>query len=140
MAELKTRPSARSVTAFLAGIEDPARRRECRTVLALMRGVTRAPPRMWGTSIVGFGTYRYAYDSGRQGEWFLTGFSPRKASLTLYVMPGVKRYPDLLARLGEYTTGVSCLYVKRLADIDQSVLRTLIRRSVKDLATLFPRA
>lgn len=139
MAQLKTRPTGRSVARFLAGITDEERRRECRAVVRLMRDVTGKPAKMWGPSIVGFGSFRYRYDSGRAGDWLQTGFSPRKGALTLYVMPGVRRYPDLLARLGKFTTGVSCLYVKRLADIDQSVLKTLIRRSMKDLATLFPR-
>ncbi len=100
MADLKTRPSGASVEAFLQGVDDEARREDCRTVLALMRRVTGAEPEMWGPSIVGFGRYHYRYASGREGDWFLTGFSPRKRDLTLYIMAGFSAYDDLLAKLG----------------------------------------
>ena len=133
MAELKTRPSGASVEAFLQGVGDEARREDCRALLALMRRVTGAEPEMWGTSIVGFGSYHYAYASGREGDWFVTGFSPRKRDLALYIMAGFTEYDALLARLGPHQTGKSCLYVKRLADLDLEVLEALVAASVKHM-------
>ena len=136
MAELKTKPTKTSVHAFLATIKDADRRRDCRTVLKLMRQATRAAPKMWGPSIIGFGNYHYRYESGRAGDWFLTGFSPRKENLTLYIMAGFQRYSALMRALGKYKTGRSCLYIKRLADVDLEVLNTLIRESVRYVARL----
>lgn len=133
MAELKTRPSGASVEAFLQGVADEARREDCRTLLALMRRATGAEPEMWGPSIIGFGTYHYVYASGREGDWFLTGFSPRKRDLTLYIMAGFSAYDDLLARLGPHKTGKSCLYVKRLGDLDLEALEALVVASVKHM-------
>ena len=132
MAELKTKPSKASVEAFLAKVSDEERRNDCLTVLKLMKRVTKAHPRMWGASIVGFGSYHYRYASGREGDWPLTGFSPRKRDLTLYVMAGFDRYGALMRKLGKHRTGKSCLYIKTLADIDLDVLRQLIERSVSD--------
>ena len=134
MASLKTQPTDASVTAFLDAIPSPEKRADCYAVLNLMQEVTEAPPQMWGTSIVGFGRYRYTYASGRSGEWFLTGFAPRKQALTLYIMAGFSGYDDLMAQLGTYTTGKSCLYLKRLSDVDSNVLRTLVEQSVAHLA------
>jgi hypothetical protein len=133
MAQLKTRPGDGDVEAFLAGIEPPNRREDCRTVVALMREVTDEAPVMWGDGIVGFGRYHYVYESGREGDWFLTGVSPRKRALTVYIMAGFDGYEELLAGLGRHTTGVSCLYVKRLDEIDLDVLRELIERSVAEV-------
>ncbi len=133
MAELKTKPSGASVESFVHGIADEARRRDCVTLLELMRRVTGAEPEMWGSSIVGFGTYHYRYASGREGDWFVTGFSPRKRDLTLYIMAGFGDYDDLLARLGPHKTGKACLYVKRLADLDLDVLETLVAASVEHM-------
>lgn len=130
MAELKTRPTLASPQAFLAGIEDEKRRADCLALAALMQDVTGAEPRMWGDSIVGFGSYHYRYPTGNQGDWFLAGFSPRKQNLTLYIMAGFDDAEELMGRLGKYTTGKSCLYVKRLADVDMAVLRELVTRSV----------
>jgi hypothetical protein len=130
MAELKTKPTNRSVAGFLKSIKDAARRKDCQTVLGIMRRATGAPPRMWGPSIVGFGEYEYRYESGRALAWFLTGFSPRKQNLTLYIMPGFQRYPDLMAKLGKHSTGKSCLYLKRLDDVDLKVLSQLVKESV----------
>jgi len=130
MATLKTRPTKQSVTAFLAAIPDAERRADCRKVLAMMKRSTGARPRMWGTSIVGFGAYHYKYASGREGDWPLTGFSPRKQNLTLYIMAGFSRYGTLMRRLGKHKTGSSCLYLKRLADVDPVVLEKLIVESV----------
>jgi len=130
MAELKTKPTTASVSAFLDAIEDDERRKDCLTVAQIMKKATGAEPRMWGPSIIGFGDYRYKYESGRELDWFLTGFSPRKRELTLYIMPGFERYDALMAKLGKYKTGKSCLYIKRLADIDLKVLQTLVASSV----------
>jgi hypothetical protein len=133
VAELKTRPTDDSVERFLDGIADEHRRADCRAVARIMKRVTRVSPQMWGPSIVGYGSYRYRYESGREGDWFLTGFSPRKQSLTVYIMSGFTRYDDLLAQLGKYKTGKSCLYIKRLEDVDLAVLETLVRESVAHL-------
>lgn len=133
MAELKTKPTGDGVVAFLDKIGDEKRRRDCLVILDLMKEATQSEPTMWGASMVGFGRYRYEYDSGREGEWFLTGFSPRKDNLTLYVIPGFEPFADLLGKLGKYKTGKSCLYVKKLEDIDLSVLKDLMSRSVAAL-------
>ena len=130
MAELKTKETDASVEEFLNGLPDQRRREDCLEVLALMRGIVKAPPKMWGGSIVGFGSYHYKYESGREGDWFIAGFSPRKENLTLYIMPGLDRYSDLLKRLGKFKTGKSCLYIKKLADIDLSVLEELVAEAV----------
>ena len=129
MAELKTQPTQSSVDDFLAGV-DEERRDDCQTLVDLMSQATGESPKMWGPSIVGFGSYRYEYESGRSGDWFLTGFSPRKRNLTLYIMAGFDRYDDLMERLGKHSTGKSCLYVKRLADVDMDVLSELVHASV----------
>jgi hypothetical protein len=131
MAALKTRPSRLSVKAFIDAVPVPDRRKDCRTVMRLMKAVTGESPKMWGKSIVGYGTYRYKYASGREGDWPLTGFSPRKQDLTLYIMAGCARFPALMKKLGPHKTVVSCLYVKRLSDVDLKVLERLIRESVK---------
>ncbi len=134
MAELKTQENDASVEAFLASVDHDKRREDSFAMLALMKEVTGEEPRMWGTSIVGFGHYHYKYKSGREGEWFLTGFSPRKQNLTLYIMSGFDDYDALLARLGKYKTGKSCLYVNKLEDVDPEVLKELVRRSVAHMA------
>ena len=130
MASNKTQPTDASVEAFLDTVEDPGRRADCAALVRLMREVTGHEPRMWGASMVGFGSYHYRYESGREGDFFLAGFSPRKRDLSVYVMAGLERFPELLARLGKHRTGKSCLYLKRLGDVDPDVLRTLIRESV----------
>jgi hypothetical protein len=132
-AKLKTTPTQKNVSGFLAKV-DKARRQDCLTIVDLMRTATGAEPEMWGPSIVGFGRYQYRYASGREGEWMVAGFSPRKNDLTLYLMPGVDAFPDLLPRLGKYKTGKSCLYLKKLEDVDVGVLRQLIERSVQRMA------
>jgi hypothetical protein len=134
MAELKTKATDESVTAFLNKVTDKRRRDDCFAVLEIMKDVTGEEPRMWGPSIVGFGRYRYKYESGREGEWMITGFSPRKADLTLYIMPGLDAFPDLMKRLGKFKTGKSCLYIKKLEDVDSGVLRQLVKQSVKKMA------
>ena len=129
MAKNKTAPTGASVDQFLTGIDNPRRRADSLTLLALMKQITGLAPEMWGPSIVGFGSYHYRYDSGREGDMPLTGFSPRKQSLTVYIMPGFAGYQDLLGRLGKHRTGVSCLYINKLADVDRDVLTELISRS-----------
>ena len=134
MSDMKTRPEDASVDAFLESVADEKRREDARTVVAMMREVTGEEPRMWGPSMIGFGSYHYRYESGREGDWFLTGVSPRKGALTVYIMAGFDRYDELMARLGKHTTGRSCLYIKRLEDVDRDVLRELIDRSVRHTA------
>jgi hypothetical protein len=120
------------VKAFLESV-DPSRRQDCHDIVELMRRATGAEPRMWGTAMVGFGEYHYRYESGREGDWPLSAFSPRKANLTIYVMAGVERFPALLEKLGKHKTGKGCLYVKRLSDVDTGVLEQLVRASVEQL-------
>lgn len=133
MAQIKTVPTKASVTAFLKAIPDERRRADCRALLKLMKRLTRARPVMWGPSIVGFGRYHYRYESGREGDWFLTGFSPRRQALTIYIMAGFNRYAALMRKLGRHRTGSSCLYLRTLADVDMAALEALIAESVKHL-------
>lgn len=130
MAELKTKPTGEDVLAFLNRVEDEKKRQDCFEVLALMQEVTKEDPKMWGTSIIGFGIYHYKYESGREGDFFVTGFSPRKQNLTIYIMAGFSQYGDLVKKLGNCKTGKSCLYLKKLEDVDLSVLKKLIGESV----------
>lgn len=131
MAELKTKKNKKSVSAFLKSIADDRKRKDAETILKMMKRVTKATPTMWGDSIVGFGSYHYVYDSGREGDWFVAGFSPRKRNLTLYIMSGFERHDPLMKKLGKYETGTSCLYVNKLDDIDTDVLEELVKESVK---------
>ena len=130
MAKMKTTPTQASVDAYINAVEDAQKRADCRAVAAMMAEVTGAPARMWGPSIVGFGSYYYRYASGREGDFMETGFAARKRAITLYIMAGFSEYGDLLAKLGKHDTGKSCLYVKRLADVDRAVLREMVERSV----------
>jgi hypothetical protein len=134
MSEPKTKPTDEDAIAFLERVPEEQRRLDCLAVTEMMRDATGVEPTMWGAAIVGFGKYRYRYESGREGEWPVIGFSPRKNDLTLYVMPGFERFGDLMSRLGKHKTGKSCLYIKRLADLDLEVLRELIRLSVIEMA------
>jgi hypothetical protein len=134
MTALKTKQNDLSVEAFLKGIEDETMREDCLTVLNLMKQESGEKPRMWGTSIVGFGRYHYRYESGHEGDCCLIGFSPRKQALTLYIMPGLERYGDLLDKLGKHKTGKSCLYIKKIADIDLPTLKKLIQQSLMDMS------
>ncbi len=127
----KTTETDASVDAFLAAIDGDARRAECQTVCDLMREVTGFEPKMWGPSMVGFGSYHYRYESGREGDMFLVGFSPRKANLALYLTNSVEDVGDLLPKFGKHTTGKACVYVKSLSDIDLGVLRKMVARAVK---------
>lgn len=136
MAELKTKETKASVAAFLNKISDVQRRKDCQTVLELMQRATGEKPKMWGSSIVGFGRHKYRYASGHEGEWPIIAFSPRKTDLTLYIMPGFEEYGgSLLAKLGKHKTGKVCLYIKRLDDVEIPVLKKLISKSVAMMAS-----
>ena len=134
MAEPKTRPTKASVAEFLAAVADEQRRKDCLAVEKMMRKATGAKPVMWGASIVGFGAYTYTDARGKSNDWPIIGFSPRKTDLTLYLMPGFRGREALLAKLGKHRTGVACLYLKRLADVDATVLEEIIAQSVADMA------
>lgn len=133
MAELKTKPNESSVKDFIASISDPALRRDCQTLATMMKRLSRALPKMWGESVVGFGKYHYKYASGREGDWFRIGFSPRKQNLTIYVIDGLEKHQALLKKLGTYKAGKGCLYLKRLDDIDNGALEQLLRSSLEHL-------
>lgn len=133
MAELKTKQTETSVEEFLRSVPDEKRRQDCFTILELLKKITGEEPKMWGAGIVGFGNYKYEYDSGREGEWFTAGFSPRKQNLTLYIMSGFTRYEELLAKLGKHKTGKSCLYTNKLEDVNLDVLKELIENSVENV-------
>jgi hypothetical protein len=133
MAELKTQPNEQNVEDFLNTVENVTKRQDSFTILELMKKETGEEPIMWGDSIVGFGTYKYKYASGREGEWLVTGFSPRKQNLTLYIMSGFDEYDNLLNKLGKHSTGKSCLYIKKMEDVDQDVLRELVSKSVEHM-------
>ena len=133
MAELKTKKNNASVTAFINSIDDNQQRADARKIAAMMRQATGSRAKMWGTGIVGFGSYHYKYASGQEGDWPLVGFSPRKQNLSLYIMPGFSGFAGLMKKLGKYQTGKSCLYIKRLDDVDNKVLEELIDVSVKHM-------
>ncbi len=134
MSNYKTIPNDLDVDAFLAGVADEKRRADSHSMLEFMKRVTGEDPVMWGDSIVGFGSYHYKYASGREGDWPAAGFSPRKQALTLYIMSGFSRHDELMAKLGKFTTGKSCLYIKNLEDVDLDVLEQLVRGSM-DMVT-----
>jgi hypothetical protein len=125
----KTQAGSHSVKAFLNKLDDPVRREECLKVLRMMRKATGHKAVMWGTSIVGFGSYHYKYESGREGDFMLVGFSPRKSNLTVYIITGFSRYTSLMEKLGKFKTGKSCLYLKKLEDVDFEVLTELVTLS-----------
>jgi hypothetical protein len=131
MAEPKTKQTNASVEKFLNKITDETRREDCFKVATMMKDITGEEPRMWGPSIVGFGLYHYKYASGREGDWPIAAFSPRKQDLTLYLTPGFQEQADLMQQLGKHRTGISCLYIKRLSDVHVPTLKKLIRESVK---------
>ena len=130
MAELKTRPTGASVEEFLATVPDAQKRQDSAILLDLMSVATGDEPRMWGPSIIGFGTLAYRYDSGRTGTWFVVGFSPRKRAFSLYLAGGLSPHDDRLKRLGKHTRGKSCLYIRRLSDVDLSILTEMINTTV----------
>lgn len=128
--EIKTKKNDASVADFVSAVEPAAKRNDCRVLIGLMREITGEDAAMWGGSIIGFGEYRYTYPTGHRGESFLTGFSPRKRNISIYVMAGFDRSDTLMERLGKHKTGKACLYVSSLADIDTDILRQLVSESV----------
>ena len=135
-AEVKTKVNEASVEGFLNSVADEQARKDCLEILKMMKQATKEEPKMWGTSIVGFGSYHYKGASGREGDWFLTGFSPRKQNLTLYLNHGFDIHKDLLKKLGKHKTSMGCLYIKNLDDVDKKVLKELVTASVKRMKTL----
>jgi hypothetical protein len=133
MAEPKTKMTNESVADFLNRIPETERREDCFAVAKIMEEITGDKPKMWGPSIVGFGTYHYKYASGREGDWPVTGFSPRKKDLTLYIMMGFQKHEELMKKLGKHSAAKSCLYIKRLSDIHVPTLKKLIKTSIKEL-------
>ena len=127
--ELKTQKNDGDVQAFLSTIDNEQKFEDAQRLLQIMEEETGQKPVMWGKAIVGFGQYRYKYSSGQEHDWMATGFSPRKQNLTIYIMPGFSQYEDLMDKIGKHTTGMSCLYIKKLDDVDESVLRKLIKSS-----------
>jgi hypothetical protein len=138
MAGMKTKPGKESVDDFLNNIEDEKKRQDSYVILNLMKQTTQAEPKLWGGNMVGFGKYSYKYASGHSGEWFLTGFAPRKKNLTLYIMSGFDDYETLMGKLGKYKTGKSCLYINKVEDIDLIVLGELVERSVAHMIKTNP--
>ena len=138
MAENKTKETKASVDKFINSIEDENIRTDCLQIIGLMKEVTKEQPKMWGSGIVGFGNYHYKYESGREGDFFLTGFSPRKQNLTIYLMSGFNHYKELMKNLGKFKTGKSCLYIKSLNDIDLKILKKMIKESVKFMKKTYP--
>ena len=136
--ENKTKPNDASVSDYILSLDSEARRSDSQILLDEMTRWTGMQPRMWGDSMIGFGEYHYTYASGREGDYFLTGFAPRKAAMTVYIMPGFKKYADHLARLGPHKHSSSCLYVSRLARIDMSVLEEIVRDSVERMKAMYP--
>ena len=136
--DLKTRVNEASVTGFLDSVADEQRRRDSYEILEMMKQITGEEPKMWGASIIGFGSYHYTGKGGREGDWMRTGFSPRKQNLVLYLMGGLESHADLLSRLGKYTTGVGCLYIKKLEDVDRQLLEELIRLSYAQMKQQHP--
>ena len=130
-AELKTKKNNASVKDFLDSIEDECKRKDCKEIAKMMRQASGKNAKMWGDAIIGFGEYQYKYASGREGDWMRIGYSPRKQNITLYIMDGFEKYDKLMSKLGKYKTGKSCLYIKRLEDVDKKVLGKLIEESVK---------
>jgi hypothetical protein len=137
MAELKTRPTKASVSAFIDAIEDKQQKADIKKIAAMMRKATGSRARMWGEQIVGFGTYTYANTAGKNFAWMLTGVSPRKQAISVYIMTGFTRFEALMNRLGKYKTGKSCLYIKRLSDVDDDVLQRLISASVRQMRKVY---
>ena len=133
MAEAKTQPTNQSVKEFLNEISEPERRADCFAVAKIMEEISGEKPKMWGPSIVGFGSYHYKYASGHEGDWPMMGFSPRKKDLTLYIMMGFEKHADLMEKLGKHSTSKSCLYIKRLSDVHIPTLKKLIKIGLKDL-------
>ena len=137
MAELKTKQTDNSVTAFINGVEDEQKRKDCFEIIEMMKQATGSQPKMWGTGIIGFGSYHYKYESGHEGDAPLAGFSPRKAEFSLYAFTGLDEHKHLLTNLGKYKVGKACIYFKKLSDINQKELRKLIKETIKYLQTKY---
>ena len=134
MTAIKTQKNDVDVLTFLESVNDEIKRKDAMTLLAMMKKITRQEPKMWGSSIVGFGSFHYKSERSKQeGDWFMTGFSPRKQNLTVYIIPGFAKYETLMKKLGKYKTSVSCLYINKLADVDSKVLIELITVAYKDM-------
>ncbi len=138
VAENKTKSNKASVTEFLNGIEDQQKRADCRAIAKMMRDATGKRAKMWGAAIVGYDKYDYTYSSGRSGTFMMTGFSPRAQNISVYIMPGFSKFSKLMKQLGKYKTGKSCLYIKKLEDVDQAVLARLIKESIQEMRRLYP--
>jgi hypothetical protein len=138
MAQNKTKPTKSSVAAFIQALTDPARRADAKALVKLMQSATSEKPKMWGPSIIGFGSYHYKYDTGREGDTPIVGFSPRKAATVLYNLGGFSGSHQLRAKLGKHTTGKGCLYIKKLADVDPQVLEALVLKSVNATRSRYP--
>ena len=132
MAELKTKPSDKSVEEFLNSIDDPIKRKDSFTLLEIFKDIMKLEPKLWGDAIVGFGDYSYKSDSGRTGDWFVAGFSPRKQALSLYLMCGFERFSELMDKLGKHKSGKGCLYIKRLDEVNVNILKEIIQKCIKD--------
>lgn len=138
MSQNKTQATNASVEEFLNTIEDEKKKADSFTVLEMMKSISKKEPVMWGPGLVGFGNYHYKYESGREGDFFRVGFSPRKTALTIYIMPGFERYSKLMEQLGIFKTGKSCLYIKKLEDVDRKILKTLIKESLEYMKGKYP--
>jgi len=138
MSSSKTTETTASVEDFINAVENDQKRKDSQELIAMMRKITGAEPRMWGASLVGFDQYHYKYASGREGDFFITGFSPRKTALTVYIMPGFEDYEEKMARLGPHKTGKSCLYLKNLDAVDRGVLEEIIQDSVEAMRKKYP--
>ena len=138
MSDLKTKQNEKSVEEFLEKIEDPEKKKASKQILKILETISKNEAKMWGDSIIGFGKYHYKYKSGREGDWMRIGFSPRKQNLTLYIMDGFEKYSELMEKLGKFKTGKSCLYIKKLQDIDIKILKELIKESLIHMDSLFP--
>ena len=139
MSDVKTKSTDADVKAFIDGVIHDQRRRDTEKLVAMMARVTGHPAKMWGSAIIGFDSYTYTYESGKTGDWMITGMSPRKTSLSVYIMPGFDKYGEILERLGKHKTGKSCLYINKLDDVDLGVLEELIGKSVDDMRAKYPR-
>lgn len=135
--ENKTRLNDGDVISYLNTVEKEQKREDCFKLLTMMEEITGQPPQLWGDSIVGYGAYHYVTMSGREGDWFLTGFAPRARNITVYIMAGFEQYDELMEKLGKFKIGKSCLYISKLADVDENVLRTLIKASAEHVANSY---
>lgn len=140
MAANKTQETDADVTAFLAGVADPAQRADADTIIAMMSAASGQPPKMWGASIIGFGRYHYRYESGREGDMCRIGFSPRKGQTVLYIVDGFPSHAASLAKLGKHKTGKACLYIKKLADVDMGILQQLVTESLAEMDRRYPQS